>query len=303
MAIPTETVYGLAAPINEVEKLKRIFELKERPLFDPLIIHVSDKIMAKKYCQSWPDYAEKLADKFWPGPLTMVLEKNEELVNDLITAGRKTVGLRCPNHYLSLDLISQMGIPLAAPSANKFTKTSPSKADHVKRSFSEKDVYVLDGGDCEVGIESTIVKVEHQKLTILRSGMITSDDLAKVLGDVEIDFGVTALDDTKSEKIESPGQYHKHYCPDFPLLMGEKVLEEISDEDLKNFGFSKNNGEQRVLEGDPFVAARNLYSLLRTKISPDKKFLYLKIPTDMKQSEIWRGVLDRLQKASIGFIE
>ena len=302
VSIPTETVYGLAAPINDREKLKKIFELKERPLFDPLIIHVDGIEMAKRYCWEWPQLAQDLAEKFWPGPLTIVLPKKGDLVSDMITSGLETVGIRCPDHQLTLDLITKMGVPLAAPSANKFTKTSPTCAEHVRSVFDLEDVFVLDGGPSQVGIESTIVKIVEDKLIILRAGMITKGQLKSVVLEENIKYGMTALGEKEREKIESPGQYYKHYCPSFPLLLGSASLLEMEELIEVRFGYPKGSGEQRSLDLNPVLAARSLYTCLRTNLAPQKKYLYLQVPSKLKTDELWRGIWDRLSKASLEFL-
>jgi L-threonylcarbamoyladenylate synthase len=152
VAIPTETVYGLAASIDSEKGLRRIFSLKERPFFDPLIVHVASLKEASSLVRDWPPIADFIGRYFWPGPLTLVLPKAER-VNSLITSGLDTVAVRYPSHPLTLDLIRLVGTPLAAPSANKFGKTSPSRALHVKSEFPGTDLLILDGGECEIGVE------------------------------------------------------------------------------------------------------------------------------------------------------
>jgi L-threonylcarbamoyladenylate synthase len=156
VGIPTETVYGLGAVISKSDAIKKIFTTKERPFFDPLIVHVSGVEQAKELSLDWSAAADILAQEFWPGPLTLVLPKKN--VSDLITSGLQTVGVRCPDHKIALEIIEKVGEPIAAPSANRFGKTSPTCKKHVLEEFNDA-VFVVDGGDCSVGIESTIISV------------------------------------------------------------------------------------------------------------------------------------------------
>src|SRR5579872_562925 len=171
VAFPTETVYGLGANALDAAAVARIFELKGRPSTSPLIVHVSSIDMARRYVTEWPDQAEELARRYWPGPLTMVLPKSSE-IPDVVTAGLPTVGIRVPGHPVALELIRLAGVPIAAPSANRFTQLSPTTADHVVQQFGDA-VEVLDGGPTDVGIESTVVSLIDGKLTLLRPGMIS----------------------------------------------------------------------------------------------------------------------------------
>jgi L-threonylcarbamoyladenylate synthase len=217
IGLPTETVYGLAADINNEQALKLIFETKSRPFFDPLIIHVDKKEKAKKLAK-WNKLAEFLADKFWPGPLTIVAPKTD-LVNNLITAGLGSVAIRCPKHTLANVLLKDFA-GLAAPSANRFGKTSPTKAEHVEREFDGK-VLVLDGGDCDVGIESTVVGIiSETEIEIYRPGMITKQTLERVLQDFERKVLVEY-----AQSPVAPGQLKHHYMPDIPLVFNKSIFE------------------------------------------------------------------------------
>ncbi len=176
VAMPTETVYGLAGDVEQETAIKKIFSTKERPFFDPLIVHISSIEQAKKLTTQWDETCEKLAESFWPGPLTLILPKSD-LVNPLITSGLNSVGLRWPNHALAMELISNFNLGLAAPSANKFKKTSPTSKEHVEAEFGN-NVFVLDGGKCEVGIESTVAGVFKDRIEIYRPGMISLEDIS-----------------------------------------------------------------------------------------------------------------------------
>ena len=182
VAIPTETVYGLAGAINNESALNKIFSIKGRPFFDPLIVHVSSIEMAQSLVKDWPKAASVLYEKFWPGPLTLVLPKNDK-VSDLVTAGLKTVALRMPDHVTTLKMIDELQCPVAAPSANRFGKTSPTDWQHVQEEFAG-EVAVVDGGASEVGVESTIVRLQDNNVELLRPGTILFSDIQSPLSSI-----------------------------------------------------------------------------------------------------------------------
>ncbi|MCH2533905.1 MAG: threonylcarbamoyl-AMP synthase [Bdellovibrionales bacterium] len=290
VVLPTETVYGLSAPIDQPELLKKIFTLKERPFFDPLIVHVHDTEQAKSLVAQWPEIAERLAKAFWPGPLTLVLEKNPTQVSDLITSGLNTVGIRCPKHKVALKFIKEVGVPLAAPSANKFGKTSPTSIEHVQSEFKEQDVYYLDGGPCQVGIESTIVGIKGNTLTVLRSGVISEKELKPLLKDNE------KLVYHSSHEVVAPGQVKHHYMPNVPLVFfrthpTDNLLKEV----CKDIGVTQLQSLELPHEAE--IAARVLYSNMRDK-AKRAKGLYCYIDKSKDQDPQWLGIIDRLNKAS-----
>lgn len=205
VAIPTETVYGLAANGLDDQAVARIFEAKNRPFFDPLILHVGNVYQAQILCQIWPDEADKLSKAFWPGPLTLVLPKSDRVPN-IVSSDLPTVGIRMPEHPLTLDLLNQIDFPLAAPSANPFGYVSPTTADHVLDQLGDKIEAVLDGGPCRVGIESTIVKWDETGLHLLRLGAITRDQIEEVVGPVSFSESIT-------QQVQAPGQLEQHYSP------------------------------------------------------------------------------------------
>lgn len=294
VAMPTETVYGLAAPIDRPELLKKIFTLKERPFFDPLIVHVKDADQAKTLVNNWPELASRLVKAFWPGPLTLVFEKNPKVISDMITSGLTTVAIRCPKHELALNLITDLGVPVAAPSANKFGKTSPTTIDHVKSEFSEKDVYFLDGGSCEVGIESTILSIESNKVTVLRRGLISEDDIKPYLKSGEV------IEYHNSHEVIAPGQVKHHYMPKIPLLFFrvKPTSELIKLEAQKLSLMPASTGKKIDLSNDAKIAARTLYSSMRDLSETGSDFLYCYIPKEKDKDPNWLGIIDRLQKAS-----
>ena len=216
VAIPTETVYGLAANALNEDAVTEIFKIKNRPFFDPLIVHTADKNEVSKYTTHFPEKAQKLAKAFWPGPLTLILPKNET-IPDLVTSGLPFVGLRVPNHPLTLKLLNQLPFPLAAPSANPFGYVSPTTAKHVEEQLGDKIPYILDGGPCEVGLESTIVMFENdENPIILRLGGLSIEAIENCIGKVSLNIA-------SHSKPNSPGQLDKHYATRTPL----KLITEI----------------------------------------------------------------------------
>jgi len=332
VAIPTETVYGLAAPIHNREAIKKIFSLKERPFFDPLIIHISETEeiyhLIKTPTALMRDSIEKLASAFWPGPLTLVLPKDDK-IDSMITSGLDTVGIRLPSHPLTKTLIKMLGTPLAAPSANKFGKTSPTSAEHIKNTWSEDEVYTLDGGPCEVGIESTVmalVEVNSRNSSnaktieaqILRKGKISIGEIRKVLG--------PAIKIVEMESSASPGHTPEHYMPDKPLIIVPENFclpstgylspdEAIYKILIEHPGFAKMIPSEPIkfselnLNDRPEIIARTLYADMRNLaksnidiiIAPGNKFLSSnsnKLTHDENESWMWAAIWDRLKRAS-----
>lgn len=230
VAIPTETVYGLAANALDESAVKLIFSTKERPMTNPLIIHLPSLKTAQKYVQDLPPLAKKLAKVFCPGPLTMVLPK-QEIVPDTVTAGLPNVAIRIPNHPLTLELLRTLDFPLAAPSANPFGYISPTTAQHVKNQLGEKIPYILDGGSCQKGLESTIVSFQEDKVVVYRLGAIALEDLAEVVGEDNL-----ILDNLKLEKPLSPGMLPYHYSPHTLLFLTADLENDILEYDVNKIG-------------------------------------------------------------------
>lgn len=273
VGMPTETVYGLGASINSEVGLKKIFSIKERPFFDPLIIHVNSIKMAKPLVKEWNPLAQKLAAKFWPGPMTLVLKKSD-FVSDLITSGLDSVAIRLPKHPIAIELISKLESPIAAPSANKFTKTSPTKKEHVRSEFGDK-VFVLEGGACEVGIESTVVGIFENAVKIYRPGMITKLDIQKALGsEISVDY---------IESPVAPGQLKHHYKPSKPVVLTSQVPQDQT--------------AVWVVPDSPEIASRQLYSKLREMDATNSRKIYIVLKEEFKSIDIWSGILNRLSKA------
>ncbi len=302
VAMPTETVYGLAGRIDLPEALEKIFLVKQRPFFDPLIVHVESKNQARPLTTQWSEMADYLADAFWPGPLTMVLPKGPS-VAAMITSGLESVGLRCPRHPVALALLKSVGVPLAAPSANRFGHTSPTSAKHVKDEFPDIDLLILDGGPCEIGIESTVLKIEKiqdgYNLYILRKGLITQEMIEKQLSASSLKYKFLETTD----KSASPGHLEHHYMPSIPLIFCANpsenpilLLEKLKRE--KKINVSIENLGTLDLPKEASLAARQLYSELR-RLSEANNDALLFYKQDWQDSEAWQAIIDRIFRASL----
>lgn len=274
-AFPTETVYGLGANALDAKAVARIYELKGRPSTSPLIVHVASVEMARTLVRTWPEAAERLAAKWWPGPLTLVLPKRAR-VPDVVTAGLDTAGIRMPAHPVALALLKEAGVPLAAPSANRFTQLSPTSAEHVKAAFGEA-VPVLDGGPCEVGIESTVVSLAGERPVLLRPGMVSREELEKILGPIE--------DAAPAEGAhESPGLHERHYQPRTPLFVALTPPAEGKGRYLRVEDLSR----------EPAGYARRLYAELHRLDTEGLDWIAVEPPPE---GPAWEGIRDRLRRA------
>ncbi|MBT3912763.1 MAG: threonylcarbamoyl-AMP synthase [Verrucomicrobia bacterium] len=215
VALPTETVYGLAADARSPKAVARIFEAKGRPAGNPLIVHIDSVEMAEGCVAAWPRAAAQLAGAFWPGPLSLVLPKADS-IPDIVTAGGKTVAVRCPAHPVFRDVLAKCGFPLAAPSANRSNRVSPTRAEHVVDQLGGLIPLVLNGGACDLGIESTVLDLTGDTPTLLRPGMISLGQLQAVLGPVATSKHLAA-----AEPLKSPGQLQRHYSPRAKLIIVE----------------------------------------------------------------------------------
>ena len=217
VGIPTETVYGLGANGLHEEAVANIFKAKGRPQDNPLILHIPNAEWLERYCQDIPDSAYRLADRFWPGPMTMILPR-KAIIPDVVTAGLDTVGMRCPAHALCRSVIEEAGVPVAAPSGNTSGRPSPTNAADMLEDMDGKIDAILDGGPCSVGVESTIIDLTCKPARLLRPGGITLEQLRSVLGEVEVDEAVTRLMGA-GEKPRAPGMKYRHYAPKAPVTV------------------------------------------------------------------------------------
>lgn len=228
VAIPTETVYGLAANALDSEAVKRIFEMKGRPAFNPLIVHIHQMDQLPILAKDIPQKAYDLAEAFWPGSLTLILPK-QDIVPEIISGGKPTVGVRMPRHPLTQALLKGLPFPLAAPSANPFTRVSPTAAQHVWDYFGDRIPAILDGGPCQVGLESTIVGFEGETPILYRKGGIPKEAIEAVVGELRVS--------TENETSpEAPGMLLKHYSPRTPLMVCDDIKEALKQHSEKSIG-------------------------------------------------------------------
>lgn len=295
VGMPTETVYGLAADIRSSEGIENIFKTKQRPFFDPLIVHIAHITQIKAVVTEFPELAQFLAEKFWPGPLTMILPKSK-LINTKITSGLETVGVRFPRHPIAQKLIHKLGAPVAAPSANLFGKTSPTTSDHVKKEFSDK-VFVLEGGPSEVGLESTVVGFDanYQTVKIYRPGAITKEILEQTLKSYGKSISVF-----EEQSPVSPGHLKHHYMPSIPLIIiDDQEIEDpkLQDEAKLKLKLSSFKPIELVLHNDPVIAARDLYQNLRRCSEAGANIIFVREKPEY-HGDLWTAIWDRLKKAA-----
>lgn len=301
VAFPTETVYGLGANALDAEAVARIYAAKGRPAFNPLIVHVASVEEAKQLSSSWPDNAQLLADAFWPGPLTLVVFKSGE-VPDIVSAELPSVALRIPSHPVALELLRVSGLPLAAPSANRSGEVSPSRADHVAQSLGE-DIWVLDGGACKVGIESTVVDLTGERAAILRPGTLSARQLERIIGPL-----VEANASDESAPRPSPGMLEKHYAPRARVHLYSTLIDASFHAALLASGLPigvlpfeptqlHRGFETReiVMPGEPKLYARELYRALREL---DASGVALILIENVPHGSQWEGARDRLRRAA-----
>lgn len=298
VAIPTETVYGLAGNALDENAVLQIFKAKNRPKFDPLIVHLPSIDQVHSYVESIPDELMALAEAFWPGPLTLLLPK-KSIIPDLVTSGLTKVGVRVPDHPVTRDLLKSVDFPLAAPSANPFGYISPTRAGHVAKNLGDKLSYILDGGICDVGLESTIVGMEQGQVIIYRLGGISVNDIEKLIGNVLI------LPQSSSNP-QSPGMLKSHYAPRKPMVLGN--LDELMQQyqhDLENLAvlsfkrfFPKVKASNQVVlseSGDYDEAARNLFSAMRFL---DDTAATLILAEELPELHLGKAINDRLRRAA-----
>lgn len=295
VAIPTETVYGLAANALNSNAVAKIFEAKNRPHFDPLIVHLKSVDEIKKYAQNIPETAYTLAQKFMPGPLTMLLPK-QNIIPNLVTSGLEKVGLRIPNHQLTLQLLNNLDFPLAAPSANPFGYISPTTAKHVAAQLNGKIPYILDGGSCGIGVESTIVEPTENKIIVHRLGGVSLEELKENFTDVVLNLNHTS-------NPMSSGQLLSHYAPKKRLIFTNSVESEIKLNAILNIAvitfytttYSGANVFPLSINKDLNEAAANLFNTMRVLDNSDFDLI---IAEHFPEHGLGRAINDRLKRAS-----
>jgi L-threonylcarbamoyladenylate synthase len=309
VAFPTETVYGLGANALDAAAVEKIFAAKQRPHWDPVIVHVAEVAEARQLTASWPEAVERLAEKFWPGPLTMLLPRTPA-IPDVCTAGRAKAGLRLPSHAVARVLIAAAGVPVAAPSANLFGHTSPTTADHVLADLDGRIDAVLDAGGCAVGIESTVLDPMATPPMIYRPGGVTADQIRGVLGEVAEALRPLS-DEAPPESLESPGLGIRHYAPRARLALVEsegelmQVLKRETRHYLARIGVLLPMEWRTPLIAatvvrwgslrDPEALARDLYARLRELDELGVDVIVSAMPP---AEGIGRAVRDRLRKAA-----
>jgi L-threonylcarbamoyladenylate synthase len=277
VGFPTETVYGLGANALDPAAIEKIYAAKGRPPSSPLIVHVSSIEMARGLVRDWPERAEQLARVFWPGPLTLVLPKQPH-VPDGLTAGLDTVGVRMPANPIAQELILEAGVPIAAPSANRFTELSPTTAQHVRDGLGERVAMVLDGGRTTIGIESTVISIVGPDAVLLRPGMVTRQEIEAVIGPVQ------TLGTVAEGAHPSPGLHARHYSPKTPLVL-------VESGELPSTG----RGVCLQMPDDPRAYAAVLYERLHDADAQGFDWIAVERPP---RTEEWSAIRDRLERAS-----
>jgi L-threonylcarbamoyladenylate synthase len=293
VAFPTETVYGLGANALDADAVERIYQAKGRPHSSPIIVHVSDFEMLKRVAAAWPDDAQKVAEKFWPGPLTLVLPKTAA-VPDVVTGGLPTVGVRTPAHPVALALISAAQIPIAAPSANRFTQVSPTTAEHVRRSLGDRVDYVLDGGPCQVGIESTVLSLAGAMPVLLRPGGVSRERIEAAIGPV-----IHGQEQATDSGHASPGLHPRHYSPRTRLYLMENGEVPRQGKGAYLQLVRPPLGEAAeiiVMPSGPDAYAARLYSVLY--LLDERAYDWIAVESPPAARE-WEAVLDRLRRAAV----
>jgi L-threonylcarbamoyladenylate synthase len=296
VAIPTETVYGLAGNIFSEKAIKCIFSTKQRPFFNPLIVHIASVASLNDIVTHIPKKAKLLAAAFWPGSMTLVLKKDKR-IPDIITAGKDTVAVRIPNHPVTLELLKQLPFPLAAPSANPFGSISPTKPTHVENYFKNDIEMVLEGGSCASGIESTIIGFENEEPVIYRLGALPLEDIEAVVGKV-------LIKNKKEENPDAPGMLARHYAPKTNTFLVTDVASEVEKYSGKKIGvlifkssLNNKNITEIVLskEGSLQEAASKLYDAMHEL---DTKNLDIIIAERFSEFGLGKSINDRLQRAT-----
>lgn len=295
IGLPTETVYGLAGNAYNTEAITKIFTVKNRPTFDPLIVHTSSIERVHEFVKEIPEQAQLLAKHFMPGPLTLLLPK-KEVISDLVTAGLETVAVRIPNHPLALELLQNLDFPLAAPSANPFGYISPTSAQHVDNQLGDKIKYILDGGECRVGIESSIIGFFNEEIVVLRKGGLAIEEIEAIVGKVRIE-------EHSSSNPKAPGMLKSHYAPRTRLVViGDWLLVEKDTSKIGYLGFDEfhpsiSQENQLLLSpsGDLSEAAKNLFAYMRLLDAGGFDKIYTEL---LPEKGLGRAINDRIKRAT-----
>ena len=296
VAIPTETVYGLAGNAFEPKALAKIFAAKERPTFDPLIVHIADIAQLDDIAKDIPDSAYKLAEAYWPGPMTIILPK-KDCIPDLCTSGLPSVAVRFPSHPVAQAIIKESGLPLAAPSANLFKHVSPTTAEHVAAQLAERIAGIVDGGPCTVGVESSIISLTGDKPAVLRPGAITPEMFAEVLGSVDVKESTSK----PGQPMAAPGQCDTHYRPQVPLFFGAVPAGTQLPPNTVRIAFGKQQGpipaKLNLSEtGDMAEATANLYAFMHDLDKPEYDLILV---DPIPNVGVGMALNDRLKRASV----
>ena len=306
VALPTETVYGLAANALDEKAVAKIFQIKGRPAHNPIIVHVASNEMAKHCVKNWPELAGSFSKSFWPGPLTLILPRAEK-IPEIVTAGGATVGIRWPSHPFMQAVIRECGFPLAAPSANLSNQISPTNAEHVRAQLGGKISLIVDGGQSQVGIESTVLDLTVSPPRILRPGMIHAESLAAVGGEIQSQKSKNQSPETA---LRSPGLLAKHYSPQAKLMVLAWRDERELRSQLSAFNFQLSTthviahtqipagfdaAKVSVIPHDAEAFARALYAELHRCDAGGAELIVVEAPPDLPA---WSGIADRLRRAA-----
>jgi L-threonylcarbamoyladenylate synthase len=309
VALPTETVYGLAANAFNPAAVARIYEVKGRPSRNPIIVHVAGLELARDCVAEWTPLADKLARAFWPGPLTLVLPRSAR-ISDVVTAGGQTVGVRWPSHPFIQAVIRDCGFPLAAPSANPANQVSPTNAEHVRKAFDGKIPLIVDGGQSQVGLESTVLDLASAPPRLLRPGMVHVESLLAAIGNAELRLPAPSRSGGKESPLRSPGLLPKHYAPKAKLEIRSWLNEADLEAQMKRLPFSRericviahsripvagNFARVAVLPHDAEAYARALYAELHQCDESGAEMIIVEAPP---AEDAWRAITDRLTRAA-----
>lgn len=296
IAIPTETVYGLAGNALNEDAIKKIFETKKRPFYNPLIVHIASKEKMDELAEEIPQIAYKLADKFWPGSLTMILKKKPHIPN-IVTGGKDTVAIRIPNHPMTLSLLNQLDFPLAAPSANPFGTISPTQAIHVKNYFEDDIKLILDGGTCEKGMESTIIGFENEKVILYRHGAIPIEEIELLAGEMQYNI-------SENNAPMAPGMLSKHYAPITFTIATTNLLDTIELYPnikmgivaFKNYTLNQKEIKLELITNNDNLeeAAKNFYAALHRLDNENLDLIIIERPPFQS---IGKTINDRIDRA------